>query len=179
MDSLEAPQLDPKVAQDLLATFGAMAPHLTGSSERPSGEERDNKKAKLKHVKPTPQGDQDLLRLLGNLAIRMDQEIQQLHKQASFVFFMQTEKDAILDTLTSTAKKWQHDMQGGAAMQTQDYKPLRAVLFQCLLMNLNQRLLKLSQCQPADQMFQTALQQGLLTAKGNFHFTSGMRVNNN
>ena len=75
-----------------------------------------------------------------------------------------------METLTQAAKKWQQDMQGGASMQTQEFKPLRSVLFQCLLMNLNQRLVKLSQCQPTDQMFQTALQQGLLTPQGEFPF---------
>jgi hypothetical protein len=53
-------------------------------------------------------------------------------------------------------------------MKTQDWKPLRLTLMQTLAVTMQQRLQKLYDCKPADQLYQTAMSHNL--AQGEFFF---------
>ena len=56
--------------------------------------------------------------------------------------------------------------QQAGAMKIQEWRPLRATLMHTMALTLQNRLMKLYQCQPQDPLFQTALQHHVLNEKG-------------
>ena len=173
MDTTEAAPLLGREAQELLTTFGAMAPLLTQQLQRPKEEERDTKKVKTQHRPQVDEMKTDLPQVvlhMAKLLLRLDAEQNLLRKQDSFVFYMQMEQDSVIHTLSAKAKSWHHEMSQDNLMKTQEWKPLRVVLIQTLAVTMQQRLQKLYDCQPQDQLYQTALQHKLLNAKGEFYY---------
>ena len=171
MDNQESPQLGQQATAELLATFQAMAPMMTGAGKAKE-DEREPKKPKTNHTVGQAQESPalpEVIRLMGRLLIRMDQDQQLLHTQASYVCFLQSEKDAILPQLMQTAAQWHQEAKDASNMQI-SRQPLRVVLCQSMMKTLHQRLLQLSQSQPTSPMFKTALEQGLLNPQGEFHY---------
>jgi hypothetical protein len=173
MDSTDSVPMTARETQELLATFGAMAPLLTKHSQRPKEDERDTKKVKTQHRPQVEELKADLPQVVMHMAkllIRPDAAQNLLRKQDSFVFYMQMEPESVIHTLSSRAKSWHHEMSQESQMKTQEWKPLRVTLMQTLAVTMQQRFQKLYDCKPTDQLYQTAMQHKLLNAQGEFFF---------
>ena len=99
-------------------------------------------------------------------------ENQALRRQDCFIFYLQTQKEAILPTLLATAKDWHNNLTNRTeeARKTSTYLPLRVALAQTLANNLSNRIQKLAQCKPEDPLWKVAVKQGLLNDQGHWPF---------
>ena len=160
---------------EILEAFKAMGPLLlTDKFVRDPGTENEPKKHKRSHPEPKPAAQEvtKLVRLMGSMILRLDAEQQLMKRQASFVFFLQTEEPALLPQLVSRANEW-HAQMKQRSQTTSDpppYVPLRLVLFQDMATLLEDRVKKLSIATPQDPLWVTATTHGVLTTEGHFPF---------
>ena len=174
MDAMEAPTITSAQSQELLTALGGMAPLvIQGHIKKEDG--REPKKARKDQHKPTLHQQTDanqVMQLLAGLVLQLDRDNQALRRQDCFVCFLQNDPQGILPHLVHTAKQWHHQMsqQDHTMKDALTYVPLRAILLQTLAQSLQQRLHKLSQCQPQDQIYQTAVQHRMLNQDGSFPF---------
>lgn len=161
---------------EILEAFKAMGPLLMPDKYlRDTKEEKDPKKHKREHPQENQTGTTDvakLVRLMGSILLRLDTDNQLMRKQDSFVFFLQTAAPALLPHLMSKAKEWhtQMKLRTQATEEQPPYTPLRMVLFQDLAIMMEDRVIKLSKAGPEDELWQTALNHGVITAEGSFPF---------
>ena len=160
--------------EQLLETFKQMnqyLPHLLPAND---DAEQTHKKPKrtLQTAPPVQNKDKQLVPLLAQLVVRLDMENQTLRRQDCFIFYMQTQKEAILPTLLTTAKDWHNNLANRSEEEKlkSPYLPLRVALAQTLANNLSCRLKKLAQSTPKDPLWQTAVQHGLLNDQGHWSF---------
>ena len=113
-----------------------------------------------------------LVRLMGQMILRLDADQQMMRKQDSFVFFLQPAEPALLPQLMLRAKEWhQHMQQQHLPVEAQtDYVPLRIRLFQDLAMMLEDRVLKLSKADQKEQLWTAAREHGIVMEDGSFPF---------
>ena len=165
---------DPSEDQQLLETFKQMNKYLPNLLAPSDDAEQHPKKAK--RVQPASAqvvpSDRKLVPLLAQLVVRLDMENQTLRRQDSFIFYMQTQKDAILPTLLTTAKDWHNNLttRSEETKNKSEYLPLRMALAQTLVHHLSCRLQKIAQSQPTDPLWATAIQHGMLTAQGQWQY---------
>ena len=174
MDGSDSVPLNGRETQELLETFGALAPLLRKANKDPKEDGRDPKKAKTQHKCQETAQALDLPQVvlqMAKLLIRLDVDNNMMRKQDSFVFYMQMEQESVVHALTAKAKSWHHEMaQQEGTMKTQEWRPLRATLMQTLALTLQQRLKRLYECTATDPLFQTAAHHNVLNTKGEFFF---------
>ena len=138
---------------ELQDSFMALAQHVA-ASPKPSDEDRQTKKAKVKHQAVEGQeGQTKLIQLMASMIIRLDHDAQLLRKQDSYVFFLQMESEGIVHELLKQGKMWHHKIQNPTTMDTETQKPLRVVLIQKLVSALHHRLDQLSRCTTEDPFY--------------------------
>ena len=161
---------------EIREAFKAMGPLLMPDKYlRDTKEEKDPKKHKREHPQENQIGNTDvakLVRLMGNILLRLDNDNQLMRKQDSFVFFLQTAAPALLPHLMTKAKEWHNQMKQRtqAAEESTPYTPLRLVLFQDLAHMMEGSVIKLSKAGSEDELWKTALNHGVITAEGSFPF---------
>ena len=113
-----------------------------------------------------------LVRLMGQMILRLDADHQMMRRQDSFVFFLQPAEPALLPQLVLRAKEWhQHMKQQPQPVEAQtDYVPLRIRLFQDLALMMEDRVLKLSKADQKDQLWTVARDHGIIMEDGSFPY---------
>ena len=166
--------LNGRETQELLDTFGALAPLLQKANKDPKEEGGASKKAKTQHRAPGVEHQLDLpqvVQQMAKLLIRLDMDQNLMRKQDSFVFYMQMELESVIHVLSAKAKSWHTEMaQQEGQMKTQEWRPLRATLMHTMALTLQHRLKKLYDSQPTDPLFQTALKHHLVNNQGEFFY---------
>jgi hypothetical protein len=158
---------------ELLQSFQHLGPLLMQASQymREKDEEPLNKKLKQEPVgadKAAPQPNQQnkaLLTLIHHLAkvvLQHDRAIQMDRRQDSFVIFAQVSAEGALPLLTSKAKEWK-DM-------TEKTTTLRTYLLKHLILEIQQRAIKLSQSTQGAQLWDVAVSKGVILQDGSWPF---------
>jgi len=166
-----SPQLTAEDAE-MLETFKQMGPLLAQERYARPDAARENKKHKPNGAQPAePEGDMmHLLKVMGQLLLRVDAEQQALKRQDSWICFMQTEPQALLPSLVLKAAEWKQQLTVKQENTDQNFTPLRCYLTQHMATTLNQRVTRLAKCSNEDPLKKVALDQGVLTPEGNFLF---------
>ena len=161
---------DPNEDQQLLETFKQMNKYLPNLLAQSGDDEQHHKKAKRAQPASSTMmpPDRKLVPLLAQLVVRLDMENQTLRRQDSFIFYMQTQKDAILPTLLTTAKDWHNNLTNRSeeVKSKSQYLPLRLALAQTMVHHLDCRLQKIAQSPATDPLWTTAIKHGMLTEQG-------------
>ena len=158
---------------ELLQSFQHLGPLLMQASQymREKDEEPLNKKLKQEPVgvdkaaMPPSQQNKALLTLIHHLAkvvLQHDRAIQMDRKQDSFVIFAQVSAEGALPLLTLKAKEWK-DM-------TEKTTTLRTFLLKHLILELQQRAIKLSQSTQGTQLWDVAVTKGVILQDGSWPF---------
>ena len=161
---------------EILEAFKAMGPLLLQDrSARDTKEEKEPKKPKRTHFQGQPEPNMEvvkLVRLMGQMILRLDADHQMMRRQDSFVFFLQPAEPALLPQLVLRAKEWhQHMKQQPQPVEAQtDYVPLRIRLFQDLALMMEDRVLKLSKADQKDQLWTVARDHGIIMEDGSFPY---------
>ncbi|CAL1153362.1 unnamed protein product [Cladocopium goreaui] len=138
---------------------------------REKDEEPLNKKLKQEPVgvdkaaMPPSQQNKALLTLIHHLAkvvLQHDRAIQMDRKQDSFVIFAQVSAEGALPLLTLKAKEWK-DM-------TEKTTTLRTYLLKHLILEIQQRAIKLSQSSQGTQLWDVAVSKGVILQDGSWPF---------
>ncbi|CAL1134038.1 unnamed protein product, partial [Cladocopium goreaui] len=158
---------------ELLQSFQHLGPLLMQASQymREKDEEPLNKKLKQEPVgadkaaQPHNPQNKALLTLIHHLAkvvLQHDRAIQMDRRQDSFVIFAQVSAEGALPLLTSKAKEWK-DM-------TEKTTTLRTFLLKHLILELQQRAIKLSQSTQGTQLWDVAVTKGVILQDGSWPF---------
>ena len=158
---------------ELLQSFQHLGPLLMQASQymREKDEEPLNKKLKQEPVgvdkaaMPPSQQNKALLTLIHHLAkvvLQHDRAIQMDRKQDSFVIFAQVSAEGALPLLTLKAKEWK-DM-------TEKTTTLRTYLLKHLILEIQQRAIKLSQSSQGTQLWDVAVSKGVILQDGSWPF---------
>ena len=134
--------------KDLLESFQALSPLLFQASEykRSPDEERENKRL------------MGALRLIAQLVLHHDRQLQQVAKQDSFVLYIGNHAQGAMPMLTLLASEWKKQLTTTPASPPP--QTLRTYLFQGLVKELNQRVGKISKSGHEDTLWTTAIQNG-------------------
>ena len=178
---MESPdwQMEPgeEAAQQVAMAFRNLAPLLDGSLklEANPGALKRQRKNGLSEVTANNQQNaqstatQQTLMLLAKLAIRLDRDMQLLHRETTYLFFFNCkEQDGALHMLLKAAEDWHKQAQSGSSSSTM--MPLRQKLFQTLLNETTHRVHLLLQAAETSQMIQTAIKTGILLPDRTFPF---------
>ena len=158
----------------MIQAFKEMGP-LLDQYIRSKDDERDTKKQKKQHQDPdTGPHAARLLRLMGTMLIRLDADQQLMRKQDSWIFYMQTEPNALLPNLVAQAQSWHTEVKTkkGQPDQMDNVMPLRQHLMKHTALLLRDRVQKLAQVtdMEQDQLWKTSVKHQLIQPDGSFPF---------
>ena len=160
--------------QQVLETFKGLAP-LLGTAQL-SPDPREPKRSKHLHSgqpqqqpaiqQPQLQQLTTLVHQLALLALRHERELNQSRRADSFVLFFNRDPKGGLQGLLNATKTWQEQRK----TNTIPMMTLRHHLTQCLFQDLMLKVLKISEAQPTDQLYQASVQSQLIDQEGNWHY---------
>ena len=159
---------------ELMNSFASLGPLLMQASQyhRSNDDEPNPKKFRNALVKqeeepgPNQKALLGLVKLMAQVIIQHDRAIQMQHKQTCFVLFVQTSPGSALGVLTQQALAWK------TQTSTDQAKPLtlRTFLLRSVILELQTRLVKLSQSSQGNQIWDTAVQEGVILADGSWPY---------
>jgi len=169
----DQPMMD-QADMELMNSFASLGPLLMQASQyhRSNDDEPNPKKFRNALVKqeeepgPNQKALLGLVKLMAQVIIQHDRAIQMQHKQTCFVLFVQTSPGSALGVLTQQALAWK------TQTSTDQAKPLtlRTFLLRSVILELQTRLVKLSQSSQGNQIWDTAVQEGVILADGSWPY---------
>ena len=108
-----------------------------------------------------------MLRMLTQLVIRHDQEIQSLRRTDQFILCLNPEPQGAMQVLLTETAQWKKKMDSSSTAQMM---PLRQHLMIALLNALKKRAGQVIECPTTDQLYQTSLDKGLILQDRSFPF---------
>ena len=178
MDQLDQMMLEPQDLE-LLRSFQNLSPLLTAASEykRAKDEEPQSKKSRLHDAaagvaEPMHQAQAlpALTKMLIQLALQHERQLQALHRQDSFVFFAQLNKQGCVPLLTQKTQQWKDQLQKATDPTQQPKQTLRTFLLHALLTELQGRIVRLSKSKPGEELWDAAVQNGMIHQDGTWPF---------
>ena len=178
MDQLDQLMLEPQDLE-LLKSFQNLSPLLTAASEykRAKEEEPQSKKSRLHDAaagvaEPMHQAQAmpALTKMLIQLALQHERQLQALHRQDSFVFFAQLNKQGCVSLLTQKTQQWKDQLQKATDPTQQPKQTLRTFLLHALLTELQGRIVRLSKSKPGEELWDAAVQNGMIHQDGTWPF---------
>ena len=164
---------------ELLESFQQLSPLLQAASayHRATDEEPQSKKSR--HVAPEEPGNQvaptpqqavlTLTKLLTQVVLQHERQLQAIHRQDSFVFFAQLNKQGCVPLLAQKTTEWKDQVQSTTPTPS-SRQTLRTYLLHALIQELQARVLKLSQSKPGEQLWDTAVSSKMIHADGSWPF---------
>ena len=105
--------------------------------------------------------DKDLLpmvKLMAQLLLRHEQDLQCLHRVDTFILFCNREPTGLLNVMIHQTGQWKQQLEKPQLIRP----PLRQHLFQAMLNDLLTKVTKISQCPKEDKLIQAMLKTGML-----------------
>ena len=158
-------------AQQMIATFQGLASLLDPNlklSDNPGA----TKRLRRQHLLPGPNDDDSkpkqqldtskVMMLMAKMMLRMDRDMQMLHKETTFLFFFcSKESSGVLPQLVKAATAWHEQAQMGSSSSM---TPLRQTLMQQLMQELINRIEKLAAAPDNSPLHQVALKNQIILA---------------
>lgn len=170
-------QADVQAQQQVLDTFQSLT-HLLDGTLKLSPNPKDSKRQRKEDqsARGLVQGGRDatsekllaVLQLVARLALKHDQELNNLRRMDQFIIFSSREPSGALQLLLNATTTWKQNMEQSPSKHTM--LPLRQHLVLELLKGLQQRVGQLLECQETDEIFVTSLKKGIILQDRSFPF---------
>ena len=169
----DQPMMD-QADTELLNSFAALGPLLLQASQYHGSNDDEPNPKKHRHAMvkqeddhgPTQKALLGMVKLMAQVIIQHDKAIQMQHRQTCFVLFVQTNPGSALGVLTQQALAWKTQKSNDQANPL----TLRTFLLRSVILELQTRLVKLSQSSQGNPIWDTAVQEGVILADGSWPF---------
>ena len=164
---------------ELLESFQQLSPLLQAASAYHRAKDEEPQSKKSRHVAPEDPGNQvaptpqqavlTLTKILTQVVLQHERQLQAIHRQDSFVFFAQLNKQGCVPLLAQKTKEWKDQVQS-VDMPRSPSQTLRTYLLLALIQELQARVLKLSKSKPGEELWDTAVNSKMINADGSWPF---------
>lgn len=117
---------------------------------------------------PTQQNLMQMRRLMAQVVLQHDKALQLHHRRECFVLFVQSSPGSALTVLTQQTLEWRNKM--AKEPEHPKWLNLRTYLLRSLILELQQRLVKLSQSTGGQALWDKAVSEGAIQADGSWPF---------